>query len=128
MEFNSYDQGSASRRWRAIKRLYNRSPRLIRLGLVAVVGAYSAVRVGLGRLLRGGNPLRGTSWPTEKKKDRGMSLWYDLVDWVGGYPFEVAKPEEVFDFCRARGFTLRRLKTVGGGLANNQFVFSRIVE
>ena len=27
-----------------------------------------------------------------------MSVWHDLVDWVGGYPFEVAKPEEVFDF------------------------------
>ena len=27
---------------------------------------------------------------------RGMSLW--VVDWVGGYPFEVAKPEEIFDF------------------------------
>ena len=39
---------------------------------------------------------------------------HDLVDWVGGYPFEVAKPEEVLDFCRMRGFALRRLKTVGG--------------
>ena len=27
-----------------------------------------------------------------------MSAWYDAIDWVGGYPFEVAKPEEVFDF------------------------------
>jgi len=54
-----------------------------------------------------------------------MSLWHDLVDWVGGFPFEVAKPEEVFDLCRTRGFTLRRLKTVGGELGNNQFVFSR---
>ncbi len=24
------------------------------------------------------------------KSIRGMSKWYDLVDWVGGYPFEVA--------------------------------------
>jgi 2-polyprenyl-6-hydroxyphenyl methylase/3-demethylubiquinone-9 3-methyltransferase len=27
-----------------------------------------------------------------------MSAWRDVVDWVGGYPFEVAKPERVFDF------------------------------
>jgi 2-polyprenyl-6-hydroxyphenyl methylase/3-demethylubiquinone-9 3-methyltransferase len=54
-----------------------------------------------------------------------MSVWYDLVDWVGGYPFEVAKPEEVFDFYRKRGFELSRLKTSGGGLGCNEFVFIR---
>jgi 2-polyprenyl-6-hydroxyphenyl methylase/3-demethylubiquinone-9 3-methyltransferase len=117
------DQGSASRRWRAIKRLYNRSPALLRLGLVALVGAYSAGRVGLGNVLRWQSPLRVASISKEKKKDRGMSLWHDLVDWVGGYPFEVATPEEVFDFCRRRGFAMQRLKTVGGGLGNNQYVF-----
>ena len=56
---------------------------------------------------------------------RGMSRWHDLVDWVGGYPFEVAAPEQVFDFVSARGFTLERLKTCGGGLGCNQFVFAR---
>src|SRR5262249_16272109 len=29
-------------------------------------------------------------------RERGMSRWHDLLDWVGGYPFEVAKPEEIF--------------------------------
>ena len=55
-----------------------------------------------------------------------MSRWHDIVDWVGGYPFEVAKPEEVFDFCRERGFELLRLTTAGGQLGNNQFVFRRV--
>jgi 2-polyprenyl-6-hydroxyphenyl methylase/3-demethylubiquinone-9 3-methyltransferase len=54
-----------------------------------------------------------------------MSYWHDLIDWVGGYPFEVAKPEEVFDFCRERGFQLVELATAGGGPGNNQFVFQR---
>ena len=35
-----------------------------------------------------------------------MSRWHDLVDWVGGYPFEVARPEEIFRFFPARGFEL----------------------
>ena len=52
-----------------------------------------------------------------------MSLWHDLVDWVGGYPFEVARPDEVFDFLTQRGFTLRRLKTVGTGHGCNEYVF-----
>lgn len=64
------------------------------------------------------------SW-TEYRKNRGMSRWHDLIDWVGGYPFEVAKPEQVFDRLSERGFELRRLKTCGGGLGCNEFVFRR---
>jgi len=118
------DQGSTSRRWHAVKRLYNRGPALIRAGLLVTIGAYFAGRVVLGRLARWQDPV-SVAWWREKKKDRGMSMWHDLVDWAGGFPFEVAKPEDVFDFCRARGFGLLRLKTVGGGLTNNQFVFAR---
>ncbi len=59
------------------------------------------------------------------RRARGMSRWHDLIDWVGGYPFEVAKPEAVFAFLRARGFTLERLTTCGGGLGCNQFVLRR---
>ena len=51
-------------------------------------------------------------------------LWRDVFDWIGGYPFEVAKPEEIFDFFRARGFELRRLKTCAGGYGCNEFVFA----
>jgi len=54
-----------------------------------------------------------------------MHPWRDVVDWVGGYPFEVAKPEEIFEFCRERGFELLKLRTCGGGLACNEFVFRR---
>jgi hypothetical protein len=54
-----------------------------------------------------------------------MSHWHDIIDWVGGYPYEVARPEEVFDFYRARGFTLVRLKAGGVGLGCNEFVFEK---
>jgi 2-polyprenyl-3-methyl-5-hydroxy-6-metoxy-1,4-benzoquinol methylase len=56
---------------------------------------------------------------------RGMSAWRDLIDWVGGYPFEVAKPDEVLEFFRARGFCLEKLVTCGGKLGCNQFLFKR---
>ena len=52
-----------------------------------------------------------------------MSVWYDLVDWVGGYPFEVAKPEEILHFYRKKRFGLVRLKTCGGGHGCNEYVF-----
>lgn len=54
-----------------------------------------------------------------------MNKWHDIVDWVGGYPFEVAKPDVVFDRCRQQGLELIRLSTVGGSLARNEFLFAR---
>ncbi len=57
-----------------------------------------------------------------------MSYFTDLLDWLGGYPFEVARPEDIFDFFRARGFEMVKLRTVGGGLGNNEFVFVRFPE
>jgi len=54
-----------------------------------------------------------------------MNPWRDVVDWVGGYPFEVAKPEEIFYFFHSRGFQLEKLKTCAGGLGCNEFVFEK---
>jgi 2-polyprenyl-6-hydroxyphenyl methylase/3-demethylubiquinone-9 3-methyltransferase len=45
------------------------------------------------------------------------------VDWIGGYPYEVAKPEEIFEFFRKRGFEMVRLTTCIGGLGCNEYVF-----
>jgi len=116
------DQDRVSQRWRTIKRLYNRSPGALRTLLVIAVGAFFESRSALIRLIRLQNPLPFRDW-AEKKRTRGMSVWYDLVDWVGGYPFEVAKPEQVFDFYRQRGYKLVRLTTQGAGHGCNEFVF-----
>lgn len=62
------------------------------------------------------------SW-IEPRPERGMSRWRDIIDWVGGYPYEVARPEEIFDFYRERGFELARMQCGGAGLGCNQFVF-----
>lgn len=48
---------------------------------------------------------------------------HDYIDWAGGYPFEVAKPETIFDFYKERGFALEKLLTCGGKLGCNQFLF-----
>ena len=115
------DQGKPSRRWTAVKRLYNQTPPPLRF---LVVGPSFGV-LWWRRLLKdtlSGKPLRSFR---EYHALRGMSLWHDVVDWVGGYPFEVAKPEQIFDFFRARDFTLERLRTEGGDLGCNEFVFRR---
>jgi 2-polyprenyl-6-hydroxyphenyl methylase/3-demethylubiquinone-9 3-methyltransferase len=53
-----------------------------------------------------------------------MSHWRDLVDWVGGYPYECAKPDAIFSFFHERGFVLDKLR-IGGGLGCSEYVFSR---
>lgn len=54
---------------------------------------------------------------------RGMTLYYDVIDWIGGWPFEVASPEEIFIFFRDKNFRLIELVTCGGKHGCNEFVF-----
>jgi 2-polyprenyl-6-hydroxyphenyl methylase/3-demethylubiquinone-9 3-methyltransferase len=113
------DQGGKSRRWRVVKRLYCSSL----IGKTIIIGVFFPFFFFKGLIvdiILGRNPMRRYK---EHKKNRGMSLFRDWFDWLGGYPFEVAKPEEIFDFYNERGYRLERLKTCGGGLGNNQFVF-----
>lgn len=63
----------------------------------------------------------------EYKNRRGMSPHHDVVDWMGGYPFEVAKPEEVIHFFIEKGYNLRKLKTCGGRLGCVEYVFKKVV-
>jgi len=118
------DQGILSTFWKRVKKFYNASPIPLKILLILWVGAFLQTRSALLRLFQGQNPLPFKYW-AERKKSRGMSVWHDLVDWVGGYPFEVTKPEKVFDFYRQNGFTLVKLRTCGGGLGCNEFVFIR---
>ena len=108
------DQGWLSRWWLGVKRRYNRNAawRALFIGLYTPYFIWARVLVW---------KLRGHG-----STERGMSLWYDLLDWLGGYPFEVARPETVFDFLASRGFELRKLLTVGERHGCNQFVFQRV--
>ncbi len=113
------DQGRASRIWTGVKRLYNNLPDVMHWPMQIACLIWLWVPWSFYDLLRG-QPFKG--W-REYGKSRGMSPWHDVVDWVGGYPFEVAKPEEVFEFLSQRGFILKKLLTMAGGHGCNQFVF-----
>lgn len=57
-----------------------------------------------------------------------MSVWHDWIDWVGGWPFEVARPEAIINPLAERGFYLLRLWTVGNGWGCNEYVFRRLAQ
>lgn len=119
------DQGRTSRMWTRVKRAYVENPRLLKWAVL--IPAF--LRLWGPTMLRDtvrGRPL--ASWRTYDRNPigRGMSAWRDVVDWVGGYPFEVANPEQILEFYRKRGFRLDKLKTCGGGLGCNEYVLTRV--
>ena len=115
------DQGLYSRGWKFVKRNYSRWPAL-RPFMVAGFGSYFVARDFMVDLLvLDRNPLE-----RYRRKDvRGMAKWPDLLDWLGGYPFEVASARYVSEYFSSRGFDLRRLKDVGRQIGCNEFVFIR---
>lgn len=107
------DQGFISRYWHYVKLLYNSSA-FAKLLMIVVHAPYLIGLRWVVRLLAGRLAL-----------PRGMSLWYDMLDWLGGFPFEVARPESVFQFFRDRGLSLIELQTCGGRMGCNEFVFRK---
>ncbi len=118
------DQGRASRFWLKVKQAYNRLPR----GLRWLILWPAAIRLWGPTTIRDlvtGRPFH--TWRNYSHGSlRGMSAWRDVVDWVGGLPFEVATPELIFHFYRDRGFRLEQLKTCAGGHGCNEFVFQKV--
>jgi 2-polyprenyl-6-hydroxyphenyl methylase/3-demethylubiquinone-9 3-methyltransferase len=110
------DQRWLSKYWLRVKQYYN-SNIISRVAIVVVHAPYFLARSFARYLL----------FP-KSKLQRGMDMWRDVIDWLGGYPFEVTRPEAVLDFCRTRGFELERLTTVDGRHGCNEFVFRKVLK
>jgi SAM-dependent methyltransferase len=119
------DAGGRSRRWRTLKRLYNSLPAPLRPAYAVVTSAPGELRAAAGALARLNPREYVRTWTHYGEGRRGMSRWRDIIDWVGGYPYEYARTDQVFDFYRTRGFTLRRLRCSAGALGCNEFVFEK---
>lgn len=118
------DQGFMSRVWTRIKRRYNRLPQPLKVPYAAIVMGAFELRTLLLVAARRQFGAWARSWT--EQGERGMSRWHDVIDWVGGYPFEVATPQQIFEFYRERGYRLDRLTTTAGnGHGCNQFVLRK---
>ncbi len=107
------DQGWISRYWTAVKRIYNRGA----AGRAAMIALHAPYLLGARWLARA---LSG-----RLRLERGMSLWYDMLDWLGGYPFEVASPERVIGFFHRHGLVPDSVRGCGRRHGCNEFVFRR---
>jgi 2-polyprenyl-3-methyl-5-hydroxy-6-metoxy-1,4-benzoquinol methylase len=117
------DQGGASRRWMWIKKTYNQSNFVFQKILITYTLFRQWTITFIKDFLKYGNPLK--SWVHYGRNNRGMSAYHDVIDWVGGYPFEVAQPEAIFSFFKKKEFTLTFLKTCAGGVGCNEYVFRK---
>jgi len=107
--------------WTVVKRSYNRGGAVVRRVLDVGYFAFFSSALFVADVCRARNPFvryRGTG-------SRGMSVYHDVVDWIGGWPFEVATPEECFRFMKRHGFDLEELVTCRGGHGCNEFVFRK---
>jgi 2-polyprenyl-6-hydroxyphenyl methylase/3-demethylubiquinone-9 3-methyltransferase len=105
--------------WVFVKRLYCRSWPIVQNLLNWGYFVFFSAGLLVADVLRGINPTlryKGVG-------NRGMNMYRDVVDWIGGWPFEVATPEEIFRFFRKQGFSLTELVTCGGKHGCNEFVF-----
>jgi len=114
------DEGFKSKFWAKVKRLYCRNA-AARLVVVAIFVPWFALRAASVSLLVHKNPW---TYFRQYRTRRGMSAYHDWIDWLGGYPFEVAKPEQIFHLYRDANFTLRNLITTNR-MGCNEFLFRR---
>lgn len=108
-----YNRHWTSPAWGVIKRVYVAVPGWLQK---AMVGAMYPVILTAKWVATGRNPL---------VMERGMDFYYNVVDWVGGYPYEYATIEEVARHLEARGFALRMSSVAKVPTGCNEFAFSR---
>lgn len=109
------DQGRMSRMWRGVKRVYCS-------GLVGRVLVCAVFMPSFGLRCAVSSLVKRRSVFAAYRRERGMSIIHDWFDWLGGYPFEVARVDDVFRFYSGRGFILKNIKTTSSW-GNNEFVF-----
>lgn len=114
------DQHKTSRRWTKVKKLYCSGP----VGRAVVKSVFLSYIYSITfaiDVVKLRNPFK---YYRDYKKERGMSVYHDHIDWLGGYPFEVASPEAIFKFMKERGFILKNMTTTNTK-GCNQFIFEK---
>ncbi|MEK7662215.1 MAG: methyltransferase domain-containing protein [Patescibacteria group bacterium] len=106
-----YNKHWSSRIWLFIKWLYGKSPGIIRKIMIKIF--YPVIWIAKFVVTRR-NP---------KKQSRGMDFYYDVIDWVGGYPYEYQSVQETKDTIEQYGFSCVKYIPANVPTGCNQFLF-----
>jgi 2-polyprenyl-6-hydroxyphenyl methylase/3-demethylubiquinone-9 3-methyltransferase len=108
--------GGTSEFWLKIKKLYNHSDGFLKSVILKTFIIYQVVAL---TFFSKQNPI---SYIKNYKKQRGMSWKHDLIDWLGGYPYEFASPDEIINFFGEKNILCKKL-TFRNGIGCNEYLF-----
>jgi len=106
-----YNRHWSSPIWLAIKWLYSHAPNFLQKVLIYLF--YPVIWLAK-YLVTGQNPSTMT---------RGMDFFYNVVDWVGGYPYEYASIEEIKSLMVSLDFKTLKIIPAQVPTGCNEFVF-----
>jgi 2-polyprenyl-3-methyl-5-hydroxy-6-metoxy-1,4-benzoquinol methylase len=110
-----YAKGPKYQRDLALKRRYN---------VRGALGKWIMERLWIAKIMIHRARARKNPFAWNEKKDRGMDTWHDVIDWLGGLPYEVAGIDEVVEFMHAQGFFVRKIAPAPEGSCH-VFLFRR---
>ena len=118
------DCGEVSRSWLRRKRRYNALPRPLRPLYAMCVWMPQEFRSLFG-YVRSGELRTYIAELMSPTGNRGMSWMHDVIDWVGGYPYECASVDAITDFYRRDGFNPIKIRA-NSSYGCHQIVFGRL--
>ncbi|MCK5122944.1 MAG: class I SAM-dependent methyltransferase [Candidatus Pacebacteria bacterium] len=108
-----YNKHWTSPVWGKIKYFYNISSKFIKKIMVFI---FYYIIATAKLLVTRKNPFQ---------KKRGMNFYYDIVDWLGGYPYEYANKDEIVGFANKYNFRLIKFSKASVPTGCNEFVFKK---
>ncbi len=110
-------KGGTSYTWLKIKKIYNQVNSFIKkiieyLYLIYLIGML---------LIRFKNPVQ---YIQNYKTFRGMSWYYDVKDWLGGYPYEFASVSEVINYFGQKNILCKKINPKDG-IGCNEFLLEK---
>ena len=122
------DEGLNSKVWLIIKKFYNILPTIffkkIFFYLILILNILIVDIFALANL-RNFKAIKELVYKIKNyENSRGMTYINDQLDWIGGYPFEVAKPQIIINFFKEKKFKLIKVK-FNKGYGNNMYLFSK---
>jgi ubiquinone/menaquinone biosynthesis C-methylase UbiE len=108
-----YNRHWSSLPWLWVKWFYCQVPRVVQKIMIGLL--YPVICLAKF-LVTGQNPFR---------MSRGMDFFYNVVDWVGGYPYEYASIDETVELMKSKGFDAVKIVSAKVPTGCNEFVFKK---